>query len=249
MFHSLLWRCLHVTGCKFVFLRNHDIQMAPDKTVPLPRTAVSETNIELSTQLNGWTLGRVCWVHVSDPIWADCLLTLTSCSMLLPAIREGENSAELLEKTLLKLRQDQKGSLLKSKWLRFYTIPIPVISDSNTEVSFFLSSVFFDPLRVTSALLCGVEHQRQELPECPGCPTGAPHTPAPRRAAAVPGSPITPWGPHSIHRLAGGTSALTNRDQNCIRQKFIYSKWPQIGLNFRNTQKHTNKCLIYRIQH
>lgn len=105
------------------FLRNRDIQMAPDKTVPLPRTAVSETNIELSTQLNGWTLGRVCWVHVSDPIWTDCLLTLTSCSMLLPAIREGENSSELLEKTLLKLRQDQKGSLLKSEWLRFYTIP------------------------------------------------------------------------------------------------------------------------------
>lgn len=219
MFHSLLWRCLHVTGCKFVFLRNHDIQMAPDKTVPLPRTAVSETNIELSTQLNGWTLERVCWVHVSDPIWTDCLLNLTSCPMLLPAIREGENSSELLEKTLLKLRQDQKGSLLKREWLCFYTIPIPVISDSDTEVSLFLSSVFLDPLRVSSALLCGVEHQRQELPECPGCPTGAPHTPAPRRAAAVPGSPITPWGPHSLHRLGGGTSALTNRDQNCIRQK------------------------------
>lgn len=138
MFHSLLWRCLHFTGCKFVFLRYHDIHMAPDKTVPFPRTAVSETNIELSTRLNGWTLGRVCWVHVSDSIWTDCLLTLTSCPVLLPAIREGENSSELLEKTLLKLRQDQKGRMLKREWLRFYTIPIPVISDSNTEVFFFL---------------------------------------------------------------------------------------------------------------
>lgn len=152
-------------------------------------------------------------------LYEQTLLTLTSCPMLLPAIREGENSSELLEKTLLKLRQDQKGSLLKREWLCFYTIPIPVISDSDTEVPLFLSSVFLDPLRVSSALLCGVEHQRQELPECPGCPTDAPHTPAPRRAAAVPGSPITPWGPHSLHRLGGGTSALTNRDQNCIRQK------------------------------
>lgn len=129
--------------------------MAPDKTVPLPRTAVSETNIELSTQLNGWTLGRVCWVHVSDPIRTDCLLTLTSCPVLLPAIREGEDSSELLEKTLLKLRQDQKGSLLNREWLCFYTTPIPVISDSYTQVSSFFCFLWSTQSHFCAIVWCG----------------------------------------------------------------------------------------------
>ncbi len=43
----------------------------------------------------------------------DCPLSLTCCSLvLLIAIRQGEDSRELLEKTVLKLRVDQKGNLV-----------------------------------------------------------------------------------------------------------------------------------------
>lgn len=41
----------------------------------------------------------------------DCLPSLTCCLLTLPvAIRQVEDSSELLEKTLLKLRLDQKGN-------------------------------------------------------------------------------------------------------------------------------------------
>ena len=158
----------------------------------------------------------------------DFLLCLTCCSLMLTAIRQSENGHELLEKTLLKLRVDQKGNRSTISFnISNYGIQklnektsLSEVDEINESVSSLLFVPFppsscdpvltLTPLRVAPALLCGLEHQRQKLPERPGHPPGAPHTPAARGAAAVPGRPSPPRGTHPIYRCVCVCFPVTN---------------------------------------